>query len=231
MTNIGREKLERYEKIQPESITMVEPYTADYAGDLENGFFLAWVSWQKDWQDALRKQVLGTLQGNEPKKVFVLDDANFEGGTFRIVLRLMGDIFPECETRMLAGDMFGWRNEIAESWLSEHGINPETQKDHYFSLRLIEFVPGTEDDGKTDFFEWRVVTPGNKVFKVLGKHLPVTTWMELPAWAEREIKQRVAAFAQNGKIDGELEERLITRPELDRIEHILQHVWLYGSIR
>ena len=230
MTNIGREKLERYEKIRPESITMVEPYTADYAGDLENGFFLAWVSRQKDWQDALRKQVLETLHGSDPKRVLVLDDANFVGSTCRMVLCLMGETFPGCETRMLAGDMFEWRNEIAANWLTAQGINPENQKDHTFSLEVFRLVPGTENDGDNDSFSWRPVTDTNKVFDVLGKYLPAEIWMELPAWVEWEIKEKVAGFPRNSLPEEGWVVGRPVRPVLDKDELIMQHVWLHGSI-
>jgi len=231
VTNIGREKLKRYDALRPQPfLEHMNLYVAEYAGDIENGFFLAWVSRQKGWHDALRKQVLETLQGSEPKRVLVLDDANFVGSTFRIVLRLLADIFPDCMTRMLAGDAFEWRNEIAASWLTAHGVTSEIQKDHTFSLEVFSLVPGTEDDGDNDSFSWRLLTRENKVFDVLGKTLPVETWMELPAWAKREVREKVAGFPRNSTPgDGWMQGRPV-RMVLDKVELVLQHAWLHGSI-
>lgn len=231
VTNIGREKRKRYEDLRPpEFHEHMGHYVADYAGDIENGFFLAWVSRQKGWQDALRKQVLETLQGNEPKRVLVVDDGDFEGGTFRLVISLLADVFPGCVAHMLAGDAFEWRNEIAEKWLNEHNIDPATRENHDISSKLFELVPGTEDADGIDSFNWRAVNPGNKVFDTLGKFLPVETWMELPAWAEREIKERVAGFSCNSGPDDEWVQGMPVWFALDKVELVLQHVWLHGSI-
>jgi hypothetical protein len=231
VTNIGREKRKRYEDLRPpEFYEHMGHYVADYAGDIENGFFLAWVSRQKGWQDALRNQVLETLQGSEPKRVLVLDDGDFEGGTFRLVLRLVADAFPGCAAHMLAGDAFEWRNEIADKWLVDRKIRRKSRRFRKLDLQVFDLVAGTEDDGDVDSLNWRAVTPGNKVFDVLAKYLPVETWMELPAWAEREIKERVAGFSRKSSTDDEWVQGRPVWFSLDKDELVLQHVWLHGSI-
>ena len=132
VVNLGREKKNRFQKIRDNlSFVSTYPYVPDYCSPLENGFFLAWLSYQYDWQNALRYKTLETLNGKTPERMLVLDDAIVTGFTYRLALGLLGDIFPKCTTRMLSVDTFEWRNEISKSWLRYHHVNLPLTKLRY----------------------------------------------------------------------------------------------------
>jgi len=227
VTNIGREKLSRYEK-QRENLDWVSmfPFIPEYAGDWERGYFLNWLSDQKDWQDGLRTQVLNILAGKQPRKILVLDDTEMVGGTYRLILGLLRDIFPECETRMIAGHLFEWRNEIIKMWLLENEIQLHGEKLDDFEHLIFHFLPGTEDIDK-DSLNWQPVTKDSKLVHDLFQFLPVETLLSLPKWAENRICNEICAFSKQGKYSTI---HRASRPVLQPEELIIKYVWRNGKI-
>jgi hypothetical protein len=86
VTNLGRENLDRYDRIRASvPCVNISPFVADYAGNHEIVYFLAWLTQQTDWQDELFQQVLDALGSDQPPdRILVIDDTIWEGGTFRL---------------------------------------------------------------------------------------------------------------------------------------------------
>lgn len=232
IVNIGREKMDRY-NIARESLSCAHtfPYTPDYAGLEENGYFLAWSSQQTDWQHELRQKILSTLSGKFPEKILILDDAYFTGFTSRFVLGLLSDILPTCETNMLEGDMFEWRTEIARFWMVEQGLDLKTVNNVSDALDLFHLVPGTENADSEDSLEWTEISSENKVFERLQQILPIETWKQLPVWAKNTIQQGVINSRDIGKFSSDFTSTNICRPSLNPEEVMLKNVCLQETLK
>ncbi len=231
VTNIGNEKLDRYEKQRYRIYRCYEcyPYDALYANAIENGFFLAWVSQQTDWQYSLRKQIIHLLDGRIPERILVMDDTTWLGGTYRIALTLLNSIYPDSEVRMVAGDFFEWRSDIVKPWLLDHGINENPDNCYDRDINIDYLVPGTEDDGNSDSFDWRLISKENKHLQELSSLLPIEKWMRMSVWAKKAIQNQSAKYAR------EVNKKTFPtygtcKPTLDAVELILKYVWLNRRI-
>ncbi|MBP9041798.1 MAG: hypothetical protein KBF64_08505 [Anaerolineaceae bacterium] len=232
VTNIGNEKLDRYEKQRYRIYRCYEcyPYNALHTNAVENGFFLAWVSQQTDWQYSLRQMIMEVLNGLTPSRILVLDDTTWVGGTYRIALTLLNSIFPESEVRMIAGDSFEWRSDIVKPWLLDHGINDNPNNNNYRDLYIHYLVPGTEDDGNSDSFNWRLISKENKYLQEVSSLLPIEQWMRMSIWVKKAIQNQSTKYAREVNkttfpING------TCKPTLDAVELILKYVWLNRKIK
>lgn len=231
VTNIGNEKLDRYEKQRYRIYGCYDcyPHDAMYTNTIENGFFLAWVSQQTDWQYSLREQIMHVLNGKKPERILVIDDTTWMGGTYRIVLTLLSSIFPYCEVRMIAGYFFEWSFDIVKPWLLDHGINEKEDSKHLLNLEISHLTPGTEDDGGSDSFNWRLISKENKSLQELSSLMSVDKWLRLPNWSKATIQSQAAKYIR-AVHNKSLPLHGTCRPTLDNVELVLKYVWLNRRI-
>lgn len=230
VTNIGTEKMDRYEKARASlPFTEVFPFTADHAGNIECGYFLAWISAQQEWKEMLQAQIMETLNF-KPDRILVIDDASFTGETSRLILGLLRSIFPNCLTSMISGAYFEWRVEIAYPWLVEHHIDLENEKEQGLTSALFHFVPGTEDDANCNSLNWRKISTQSSVVKLLEQYLPADIWMKLPGWARRTIQNCVSKIYQNGAKLQKSPHDVVRRSSLKPDEIILCQAWMERKI-
>ena len=222
--NIGREKLERYNQQRPEANWVhTYPYVADYAGDIENGYFLAWLVRQTDWQDELREKILHQLDGENPEHILVLDDGDFTGGTHHIILGLLQVVFPDCKTSMLAGDGFEWKEEIAQIWLNQLGYSNEDQDK--LIPDVARLVTGTVDTDP-DSLDWQFTTADHPLVTKLSSYLAVEKLITLPDWTKTQIQNTI----KNNLHYAPPSTTLILRPQLDLYELIFKFIWINKGI-
>lgn len=226
--NIGREKLERYKTIRPdEEWVHTYPFVAEYAGGIENGYFLAWLSKQTDWQDFLRAKVLHQLNGQFPKRIMVLDDGNFSGGTYRIILGLLQDVFPEADSSMLVGDGFEWKEEIAQIWLDKMGFSIEDQ------VKLIpevcKLVTGTVDTDP-DSLDWKTITADHPHLSHLSQYIPAEKLLALAEWTREQIQQGILNIYKQPSEMLSKQQIFISKCKLDDAELALRDFWLKKNI-
>lgn len=222
--NIGREKLERYYQQRPVADwVQTHPYIADYAGAIENGYFLAWLSHQSDWQTELREKVLQPLNGKIPERILVLDDGNFSGGTYRIMLGLLQDVFPDASTSMLVGEGFEWKEEIAQIWLGQIGFSAEEQVKLFPDVSRL--VTGTVDTDP-DSLDWQTIAADHAHVSRLSKSITAEKLLALPDWAKTQIQSGVKRCLL-GKAPTS---SYIMRPKLDIYELIIKYIWIKKEI-
>ncbi len=230
VTNMGREKIRRYTKVRSTvPCAEINPFVVDYAGCFEIGYFLAWLSKQTDWHDALRRQVLQALDGKAPKRLLVLDDTTWEGGTYRLALSLLCETFPDCEVHMVAGNLLEWRVNMGALWLQERRPGTEVLLSQEVRSWLYEITPGTADAGNgEDSFDWRPITLDDQTVQRLSRFLPAEEWLAYPKWAEQSIREGVAKCVRANDVFHEQEG--LPQFSIHSYERIIKHLWLYGSI-
>lgn len=234
VTNLGREKLEAYHTARADTPFAARmPFVPNFTGNHETGHFLAWVSRQTAWQDALRCQVLTAANdhrpGQEPRRILVLDDTTWLGATFRLALGLLRDTFPGCEARMVAGNLLDWRDTFAHLWLYEHRQKLDReQREKMFKL-AYKIALGTEDDPESEL-GWRPITRESAVMGDLTRFLPAEAWLEYLKWVKESICNGVLNLHRQGGEAVEKAGRRIDTPALRAEELILKQVWLQGSI-
>ena len=237
ITNLGREKLRRYEyhreAIGVNHMPLLEPF--DFYGACERGYFLAWLEKQTDWRNELRQQITTELAGiDQPARILVIDDTVNKRYTTLITLGLLLAEFPFADTRMLAGDLPDWRQDLAAPLA--HGPQSEAispNRKRFIGLRF-NLAPGASDLNP-EFLQWEPLNAGSLSIREYGKFLPVETWLELSGWLKEQIKTFVQHSAihpevpliksETGKKTGD-----IYRPVLEPEELFFRQRWLSAGI-
>lgn len=188
---------------------------------------------QKDWQQALHRQVLNALDGGLPERILVLDDTTWVGGTYRLALGLLQEAFPQTQARMIAADLLEWWHELFELWLADK--NPGWDQEEYQQIRswLHKVAPGSEDVDEENSLDWQPLTYRSKVIQDLSAFLPVDICLELPGWMEETITAEMhKRLDQDGgllKNLDEIEPNAVSRPELSPAELVMKYVWQHDG--
>lgn len=218
--NIGREKLARYHQQRPEADWVITGhYVADYAGDIENGYFLAWFSRQSDWLTELREKIIEKTNGRAPARILVLDDSSFAGGTQHISLGLLHAALPNCSTKLLTAEAFEWKEELSAAWLDQIGIPQEEQHSHIPAVAGL--ITGTQDT-QPDSLGFQPITPDNPHLANLAQYVPIETIMVLPSWTKKKVQNGVRKYMHTATSSS----IRILNLTLDIDELILKYIWL-----
>ena len=237
ITNLGREKLVRYEYhregIGMSFMPIFEPF--DFLDAFERGYFLAWLEHQTDWRSALRQQIeTGFTGSRQPDRILVMDDTVNKRYTALIALGLLLAEFPQTETHMIAGDLPDWRPDLAAPWLVAHSARRSHPPENDFMNSVFHLAPGASDIDPASL-QWEPLNAGSLAMREYGKFLPVETWLELPIW----LKAQITRFVQDSA--NQLEEPLtanevlakkknIHRPILESDELLIRQRWLSGGL-
>jgi hypothetical protein len=230
-TNLGREKIKRYYGIRDGlPCVSISPFVADYAQEPEVGYFLDWVSRQIDWQEQLRSQVLEALDGRTPRRILVLDDTTWEGGTYRLALALLEAALPTVEVHFLASVRLDWRGPAYELWLKEHAITlpAESGEEQPLHRAVYHLVPGTEDVDAEGSLAWQSITAESALLQPLADYYPLAGWLELPVWVESAVREGMQDRLRRGI--GMKNGRGLSRPSISPSEILARQVWRDGRI-
>jgi len=242
ITNLGREKMERYERVRADlPCARIAPFVADYAGDEEVGYFLSWLEQQHDWIDQFRQQAF-TVISADPERILILDDAMLEGCTYRLAIGLAEAVFPKATVRFINGNVLAWRSELAYPWL-EKQIPGWSEEQHQKLIKaLYSLATGTEDS-HIDSLAWEPITHQSRIMETVSAYLPAERWLELPGWIMQTIQAQVQERYHRDILSRPLpppplaedlrdhrRPRVIEEQSLTASETIVKYVWQHGSI-
>jgi hypothetical protein len=206
ITNLGREKLDRYDELRDR--LGMHPFIEWVFGDVEAAHLLAWVTPQIAWREELTGQVRATLGADAPpRRVLVLDENVYEGGTWVMALGLVHDAFPGAEARFIAGGE-GWI-KLGQAWLARfhpeivEGMRAAQQQERQQQIwldcfwRLNHLTPGTEDVER-ESLAWRPITAQSPRVQSLADFLPAEEWLRMPVWAAGVIEDYVRSRVRCG---------------------------------
>lgn len=240
--NLGREKIARYEPLRKNlPCVHISSFIADYADDEEVGYFLSWLGQQRDWIEQFKQKTQAAIR-TSPERILILDDAIYEGVTYRLAIGLTEAVFPKATVRFINGNVISWRTELAYPWLEEQ--IPGWHEKHYDAIvqALYYLSPGTEDS-RVNPFAWKPITRRSRIVKTLSAFLPAERWLELSGW----MKDTLQAYVQERSLQDisfqpppqpltaedlrDLrKETVIKEITLTASEMILKYVWQHGSI-
>lgn len=236
LTNLGREKMERYERVRENlPCARMEIFIADYAGDEEIGYFLSWLEEQQDWIEQFRQQAQAATSIT-PQRILILDDAMLEGCTYRLAIGVAEAAFPNATVHFINGNVLSWRSELAYPWLEKH--IPGWSEDQHWKIAgaLYYLATGTEDK-HIDSLEWEPITAQSKIIEKMTVYLPAEKWLELPGWMmhiiQAHMQERFHYDAQANHHPMEnpsSEKRAIEFQGISFEAAIMKFVWQHGSI-
>lgn len=227
--NIGREKLKSYERQNPDlpfrTHRLFLGFYADYG---EIGHFLNWAERQEDWIAWIRERVEQIGLAEQPVgKILILDDRVHEGSTFFLSRQLFETSFPKAEIHFLAEEWLEWRHSLSRPWLEQHQVALPEDHLHPAHHALWVIASGSTDIDP-DSLDWQPVSAGIPELQPLAELLPLETWLELPGWIQKQIRQ--AAQTCDSPCPGDdWHARHFTR-ELTTVELLFRHLWRHGSI-
>jgi hypothetical protein len=237
ITNIGREKLTRYEyhrqKIGMNFMADFEPF--DYFEPFERGYFLVWLEQQVDWRTELRQQIKACLGSDHaPTRILVIDDTVYRRYTTVVALGLLLAEYPDTEARMIAADLPDWRVELATPWLEENNRGATEATKYEIKSCLFHFATGTSDVHPNSLY-WEPLQAESYVMQENLKHLPAETWIGLGSWMEERIKSFVRQYSR--KVEEPLsqneflqKQKNIQRPCLEPEELMYRKRWLAADL-
>ena len=240
VTNLGREKMERYERVRANlPCAHIEPFVADYAGEQEVGYFLSWLEQQQDWIEQFRQQAQRATSA-ALQRILILDDTMLEGCTYRLAIGLAEAAFPQAKIRFINANVLSWRSELAYPWLEKH--IPGWSEDQHWKITgaLYYLATGTEDI-HIDSLAWEPITTQSEIIEKMKAYLPAEKWLELPGWMLHTIQASVQERFQydahanpQGMEDrshsATPEKRVIEYQGIGFGEAIMKFVWQHGSI-
>ena len=237
ITNIGREKLTRYEyhrqKIGMNFMADFEPF--DYFEPFERGYFLLRMEQQTDWRSELRQQVESCLgRDRKPTRILVIDDTVFRGYTTVVALGLLLAEYPDAEARMIAAEIPHWRIELSAPWLAEKSEGATEATKYEIETCLFHFATGTSDVGPDSLYLENLQLESYVMQKHV-KHLPAETWLGLGSWMEKHIKaymRQYARQAENILNQDEIlqKQKSIRRPCLTPEELMYRQRWMSANL-
>jgi len=230
VTNLGREKMERYERVRENlPCARISPFVADYAGDEEVGYFLS--QFRQQAQAAIR---------TSPERILILDDTMLEGCTYRLAIGLADAAFPKATVRFINGNVLAWRSELSYPWLEKH--IPGWSEDQHWKIAgaLYYLATGTEDI-HIDSLAWEPITAQSQIIEKLNAYLPADKWLELPGWMMHTIQAQVQErYQRDTQVNLQAvedpsrsviqEKRAIEFQGIGFEEEITKFVWQHGSI-
>jgi hypothetical protein len=245
-TNLGREKVRRYDELRAE--LGWSPLVSWVDSERRLAHCLAWIDEQHAWREELGNQVAEVLgEGVTPDRILVIDDFLYEGTTWVLALGLLHSLFPAAESRFMSGALDGWRGTLAEMWLDKHhrgvykALEAKAQAARHKNVfpscgtYLGRIVAGTEDvDGES--LAWQPITARSEVTKSLSRFLPAKIWRELPVWAYRTIevyvRQRAAEAPRLSAAwrEGADPQRQIEHRRLSPAHLVLKEAWLHKPV-
>jgi len=233
VTNLGREKLERYEyhrqAIGVSFMPLFEPF--DFLGACERGYFLAWLARQADWRTELHRQVQAGLgHVTPPARILVVDDTVHKRYTALIALGLLLAEYPQAEARMIAGDLPDWRPDLAAPWLGEQRARRSHPSERELMDCVFNLAPGVSDLDPASL-GWELLHPTSRTMREYGKFLSAQTWLDLPAWLKEQIQNFVQRSVHQPQAPLPPDQpvkpkRTIHRPLLEPEELLFRRRWL-----
>lgn len=235
ITNLGREKITRYEyhreKIGMNFMAGLEPF--DYFEPLERGYFLVWLEQQTDWRDELRGQVEACLgSGGKPGRILVIDDTVFKRYTTLIALGLLLAEFPDAKVQMIAADIPHWREELAAPWLAAHSSESTDATKFEIKTCTFNFATGTSDV-HPDSLHWEPLNLESYVMQEYLKYLPAKTWLGLGSWMKEQIQSFVYHYTKQEVLTEEedlIKQCCIQRPCLEPEELGFRQRWILADL-
>jgi hypothetical protein len=242
VTNLGREKMERYERVRENlPCARISPFVADYAGEEEVGYFLSWVEQQQDWIEQFRQQAQAVIR-TDPERILILDDTMLEGCTYRLAIGLAETAFPKAAVRFINGNVLAWRSELTYPWL-EKQIPDWSEKQHWMIAKILYFLATGTEDIHIDSLAWEPITRQSPIIEKASVYLPAEKWLELPGWMmhtiqahaqeryQRDVQyQVIPETLKTEDLRDHRKPRVIEEQSLSAAEAIVKYVWQYGSI-
>ena len=231
VTNLGREKMDRFEEFYKRLPSPHRDYLhGEHSPYEEVGYFLNWLTKQTDWLEQLKLQIEAAIGvGVAPEKVIILDDCYHEGNTFYLVAGLLKAIYPNVNYLFIAPLYYEWRIPLAEEWLNQQNVVIPEEDKREFKNALFQFVPGTQDVS-ADSLEWKPVTSDNPYLPVLTKYLPAGKWFELPEKIYAEIEAEIRRRARNNEPLEKDGTRIAEHSGFDTEILIFKLLWEQGQI-
>jgi hypothetical protein len=200
LTNIGREKGERYFDFT--ELLDLPMFQGVYAPTEVIVGWLAWLYEQRQMHDTLRQQIAGVLGPDVgPQRVLVVDDFVHEGSTWITTLGLLWLVFPTADSRFVSSapqlpkaalGMLWVQQEHPEVFEALRGrIEAEEKSDPARSSDLEFYLGdvacGTEDVTRYSL-EWRRISASSKCVQVLSDFLPAEQWLKMPMWVQNYVE-------------------------------------------
>jgi hypothetical protein len=242
--SLGREKTYLYEIYCDERLGdedyMFQP---DYQNDWLRGRYLAWIDAQLPWQRDLRLRINTALNlpplhpynlPEQPARILIVDDTDYEGGTYRLALGLIQAAYPNSQVHMLVGGLAEWRTSLSAAWLAAHDIGWTVDQKREVEQLIYGLAPGTEDV-EMDTFDLRPIGLDSPRLGKLAVFLPAETWLDLPGWIQAQVqcgmRERLAR-EMGGETFSEMSDRIawVRRLKLEPGERVMQAVWQRGAI-
>ncbi len=240
VTNLGREKMERYERVRENlPCAHADIFIADYAGDEEVGYFLSWVEQQQDWIAQFRQQAQAAIR-TSPERILILDDTMLEGCTYRLAISLAETAFPKATIRFINGNVLAWRSELAYPWLEKH-IQGWSEDQHWKIAGALYYLATGTEDIHIDSLAWEPITAQSQIIEKMNAYLPAEKWLELPGWIMHTIQAHVQErYQRDTQVNLQAvedpsrsvtqEKRAIEFQGISFEEEITKFVWQHGSI-
>jgi hypothetical protein len=202
-TNLGREKFQSYHaSTKADRVGNLQGINSD---PLRIAHFLAWLSEQREWQAELIRQVQAQLRpGQVPQRILIVDDWIGDGNTYLLALGLMDIIYPQAETRFMAG-VLGWKARYDRLWLNlfypeiDEMINLARDEDGLVDgeMRVLlanttRLMLGTEDIDP-DSLDWQPITANSACVLYASQYLASEEWLDLPRFVNTTIEDYIAA--------------------------------------
>jgi len=227
--NLGREKESRYKSHRTTlPISRMSSFAGTYTDSGEIGYFLNWISKQQDWIEWIQNQVkkIGVDQA-QIRRILILDDGYFEGGTFYLAQQLFESSFSGAEVHFLAGHVFEWRTQLSQPWMDQHQVMLPEDPTRAIPHAIWCLATGSADVDPASF-DWQPLQKDLPNLQPLASFLPMETWLELPGWIYKQIDLVADEWMQSNTAD-ETSIR-VWNHGFSPVDLLFRHLWQHGSI-
>ena len=227
--NLGREKESRYKSHRTTlPISRLSSFAGTYTDSGEIGYFLNWISKQQDWIEWIQNQAknIGGDQA-QVRRILILDDGYFEGGTFYLAQQLFESSFSGAEVHFLAGHAFEWRTQLSQPWMDQHQVVLPEDPTRAIPHAIWCLATGSADVDPASF-DWQPLHKDLPDLQPLAPFLPMETWLELPGWIHQQIGLAAQEWVQLHKAD-EIS-TWVWNHGFSLVDLLFRHLWQQGSI-
>ena len=198
-TNLGREKIGIFDNAVKNPHGLTGWFIGGHESAASIAFFLAWLAEKTTWPAELKVQIQEQLGEKLPRRILIVDEFIYEGGTSILTVGLLNQLYPSAQTRFLEAGL-SWQAPFWEAWVETtqpqlleteiFGPPPGGQIQHPLWQAGRQVALGSADI-LPESLSWQKITLETPLLQNLIPFLPAETWLTLPAWVEAVVHAEI----------------------------------------